>query len=72
MKRDVESYRRIAHDLGVAPGMVVFLSDIVEEIAAAESAGMRAVWVRRDAAASPADAAHGWVTGFDGLDFEHL
>jgi enolase-phosphatase E1 len=72
MKRDVESYRRIAHDLGVAPGMVVFLSDIVEEIAAAESAGMRAVWVRRDAGPCPSGAAHGWVTGFDGLDFEHL
>ncbi len=71
MKRDVASYRHIAQDLGVAPGTIVFLSDSVEEIAAAESAGMRAVWVRRDAQACPLGAAHGWVTDFDGLDFEH-
>ncbi len=70
MKRDVESYRRIADHLVVDPGMVVFLSDTVEEIVAAESAGMRAVWVRRDASPCPPTAAHGWVLSFDGLDFQ--
>lgn len=69
-KREVESYRRIAAELGVLPADVVFLSDVVEEIAAAESAGMRAVWVRREADACPPAAAHGWVTTFDGLDFD--
>ena len=40
-KRDPDSYRRIAEALGQPPGEIVFLSDIVEELDAARTAGMR-------------------------------
>jgi enolase-phosphatase E1 len=46
-KRDAESYRRIAMDLGQAAGEIVFLSDVVEELDAAREAGMRTVLVDR-------------------------
>ncbi len=40
-KRDPDSYRRIAESLGQPPGEILFLSDIVEELDAARTAGMR-------------------------------
>lgn len=40
-KRDPDSYRRIAQALGQPPGEILFLSDIVEELDAARTAGMR-------------------------------
>ncbi len=46
-KRDSESYRRIATELGVTPAEVLFLSDVVEELDAAREAGMRTVLVDR-------------------------
>lgn len=39
-KREVASYRTIAGRLGLAPSEILFLSDIPEELAAAEEAGM--------------------------------
>jgi enolase-phosphatase E1 len=46
-KRDAESYRRIAADLGGDAGNIVFLSDVVEELDAARDAGMRTVLIDR-------------------------
>jgi enolase-phosphatase E1 len=46
-KREAESYRRIADALHEAPGDVLFLSDIVEELDAARSAGMRTMLLDR-------------------------
>ena len=46
-KRDAASYRRIAGDIGVEPGDVLFLSDIVEELDAAREAGMQTVLIDR-------------------------
>ena len=46
-KRDAASYRTIAQRLDRAPGDVVFLSDVVEELDAAREAGMRTVLVDR-------------------------
>jgi len=40
-KRDPDSYRRIAQALGQPPAEILFLSDIVEELDAARTAGMR-------------------------------
>lgn len=40
-KREAGSYRRIADSVGVAPGEVLFLSDVVEELDAAREAGMQ-------------------------------
>ena len=46
-KRDAASYRRIAQALGRAPGDILFLSDVVEELDAARDAGLRTVLVDR-------------------------
>ncbi|GHA73471.1 acireductone synthase [Cognatilysobacter bugurensis] len=61
-KREAESYRRIAESIGVAPGDVLFLSDIVEELDAAREAGMQTVLIdRREDYPTPrlGDAVHG-------------
>jgi enolase-phosphatase E1 len=47
LKREAESYRRIARALHVDPSDVMFLSDIVEELDAARDAGMRTVLLDR-------------------------
>lgn len=46
-KREMGSYQRIAESIGVAPGEVLFLSDIVEELDAARAAGMQTVLLDR-------------------------
>ncbi len=46
-KRDVESYRAIAVELGLSTGDVLFLSDVVEELDAARDAGMQTVLLDR-------------------------
>lgn len=40
-KREVESYRRIAASLGIAPAAILFISDVSAEIEAAQNAGMQ-------------------------------
>ena len=72
-KRDPDSYRLIADRLDRAPGDILFLSDVVEELDAAREAGMRtALLDRREDYPDPryGDAAHGHarVEGFDGID----
>jgi len=47
-KREPDSYRKIAADIGLPPGDVLFLSDIKEELDAARSADMQTVWLLRD------------------------
>ena len=42
-KGEAESYRRIAESIGVRPEELLFVSDIVAELAAAREAGMRTV-----------------------------
>jgi enolase-phosphatase E1 len=52
-KQDPDSYRRIAEQVGVAPREAIFLSDSRAEIDAAREAGLRTVWVQRDALPEP-------------------
>jgi len=47
-KQDAASYARIAETIGLPPAQIVFLSDHAAEIAAAETAGLRACLVARD------------------------
>lgn len=47
-KKEPESYRNILDELGVEPQTVLFLSDVEAELQAAESAGMRTVWLIRE------------------------
>ncbi len=46
-KREAESYRRIAASIGSAPDRILFLSDIIDELDAAASAGMETAQIRR-------------------------
>jgi enolase-phosphatase E1 len=68
-KREPESYRRIAQALDQAPGDILFLSDVVEELDAARDAGMQTLLLdRREDYSTPrvGEAAHGHrrVTSF--------
>lgn len=47
-KKEPESYSNIINELGVEPRTVLFLSDVEAELQAAESAGMRTVWLIRE------------------------
>lgn len=47
-KRSAESYREIARSLGVASADMLFISDVVEEIQAAEQAGCEVVLCMRE------------------------
>jgi enolase-phosphatase E1 len=46
-KREAPSYARIAEALKLAPGEILFLSDVVEELDAARAAGMQTVLIDR-------------------------
>lgn len=52
-KKEPESYRRIARELGLKPGEILFLSDNPEEIKAAAKAGMKVVRFARDGENEP-------------------
>lgn len=68
-KQDAESYRRIVAAIGLPPGEILFLSDIVAELDAARAAGMRTCRLVRDA--NPvAGAGHPEVANFDALVLE--
>jgi enolase-phosphatase E1 len=56
-KTAAESYRRIAATLGQAPAAVLFLSDSLAEVIAAQAAGMMAVRIVRDGQPGPGEAA---------------
>ena len=63
-KREPDSYRRIAEQLGSAPFDLLFLSDVVAELDAARDAGLRTVLIdRRDDYPQPrlGEATHGHV-----------
>jgi len=48
-KREVDSYVRIARELGLSPAEILFLSDVVEELDAARLAGMQTMLIDRPA-----------------------
>jgi len=51
-KRDPESYRRIAESIGLPPGDILFLSDVVAELDAARTAGMQTCQLARGESAA--------------------
>lgn len=58
-KREVGSYRSIAHELNLDAADILFLSDIPEELAAAQKAGMQVLMLTRHGEAEPhADFPH--------------
>ncbi|NUO76001.1 MAG: acireductone synthase [Lysobacter sp.] len=46
-KREAASYARIAESIGLPPGEILFLSDVVEEVDAAREAGLATVLIDR-------------------------
>lgn len=67
-KRDSESYRRIGEAIGVAPGRILFLSDVVQELDAARSAGWQTAQIVRAPLPLPETAAHPVRRDFDAID----
>lgn len=55
-KREAESYRRIAAQLGQDPAAMLFVSDVTAELAAARAAGVQTVLCLRPGNAPQADA----------------
>ena len=69
-KREAASYARIAEAIGLAPGEILFLSDVVEESDAAREAGLATVLIDRlDDYPQPREGeaahAHARATSFD-------
>jgi enolase-phosphatase E1 len=67
-KREAESYRRIASELGVAPADVLFLSDVVAELDAARDAGMATTLIARGPNGCATAGVHRCAVDFDGVD----
>lgn len=49
-KRETGAYRHIVQSIGMPAGEILFLSDIREELDAAQTAGLRTCWLVRDGA----------------------
>ncbi len=47
-KREADTYRHITQSLGLSVGEILFLSDIREELDAAQEAGLHTCWLVRD------------------------
>lgn len=65
-KRAAVSYQKITQIMGVAPHEVLFLSDIKEELDAAQQVGMQTAWLVREGSLDTA-AEHRQVADFDNL-----
>lgn len=66
-KREVQSYRNIAAAIGEPANELLFLSDIVEELDAARSAGFQTILLDREQSAPACD--HRRVTDFRQISF---
>ena len=66
-KRESESYRRIAESVGEQPAHLLFLSDIAEELDAAEVAGFHTGWLVREPQPLPIAPRHPVYRDFDAV-----
>jgi enolase-phosphatase E1 len=67
-KGEAESYRRIAAEIGLPPGEILFVSDVVSELAAARETGMKtALSLRPGNQAQESAAEYQQVHSFDEL-----
>jgi enolase-phosphatase E1 len=69
-KREAASYRKIAGALGLPPGDVLFLSDVVAELDAASAAGMATVQLLRPGTAISPESRHPRASSFDEIAVE--
>ncbi len=66
-KKEPASYRKIAQAIGLAPGDILFLSDVKEELDAAREAGMRTTHLLRGGGETLA-AEHPQARSFDDIN----
>jgi enolase-phosphatase E1 len=66
-KREVAAYRAIIDELRLDAAEILFLSDIKEELDAAQEAGMQTCWLVREAEALDPDAPHPQVKDFSAI-----
>jgi len=68
-KQEEQSYRRIAASLGLFPGAILFISDVITELDAARCAGMATLLCLRPGTSKPSsrpeDFAHPTICTFD-------
>jgi enolase-phosphatase E1 len=64
-KADSNSYAKIAAAIGHKPGEILFISDAVKEVDAAQKAGMPAILCVRDALASGTSSHYHVIHNFD-------
>jgi enolase-phosphatase E1 len=64
-KKEAASYAAIAAAIGVAPGEILFLSDVEAELAAAASAGLQVILLARDMV--PEQSPYPVAQGFDAI-----
>jgi enolase-phosphatase E1 len=67
-KTSAESYRRIAQRIGVAPPMILFVSDVVVELDAAREAGLRTLLCVREGTPPSGTGGHPTVETFDQIE----
>ena len=66
-KGEAESYRRIAAEMGLEPGEIVFISDVVDELDAAEEATMKTLLSVRPGNQIQAPTHHHAIDNFDNV-----
>lgn len=66
-KKEVDSYRKIADEIGLSPEDILFLSDIKEELDAAKEANFQTVWLVRDHELNK-ETEHLQVSNFDEIE----
>jgi len=69
-KRESSSYEVIASEIGIRAGDILFLSDNLEELDAARTAGMQTRWLVRDADEVEPNAPHPQVKDFDAISLD--
>lgn len=68
-KKEPASYKAIAHKIDVAPSEILFLSDLLEELDAANAAGLNVNHVVRDPISGSNPSKYKVITAFDQIDF---
>lgn len=63
-KKDAASYAAITADCGLAAGQVLFISDVLEELHAAQSAGMKTALALRPGNRPQPESAHPTIASF--------
>jgi enolase-phosphatase E1 len=66
-KREADSYTAIAEAIDVPPQQILFLSDIVEELDAAQTAGLHTAWLIRAPLPWPDAPRHAAYRDFDAI-----